>query len=314
MDIHTENQNQRIEQNPVIKPVIPAKTGIKYWVVLAVVISTGLVLIGGLYIFRLKDTNVASLQQINEPVQAPPASAPSAEVVTTPVENTLYLGTYNNSAAIFFTNEEKQEYFENGVPNTSEYIGDISMADNSGIAPFDFKKLQSPRRIFTSSQKIHSENNFVLNESDDLAYVSLNYEIEDDREFPNLINRIIQIKLDTLESTEVWSNKIGSNKYEGGEGPVYLRANIGDKFLISEIINCYECEGSPAGTIILNTNTKQEKFFSNIGNIQFNIQDNTFSYQKLASLQESCNPSPVCDNGKKTVMKPAGQIYTEDLP
>jgi len=324
--INTGDKNtQQIGQNPINQSIpITKKSKVNYWMILSVVLAVGLVLVSGLHTLSLKNTSNSNNQQITQPnsitptgkaIQASPASPVTQEAVTTPVKNTLYLGIYNGADAIFLTDEEKQKYFDpDAVPRTNPYIGELQMAGGGGYTLFDFKELQSPKRIFSSSQKIHSVNSFKLNNSKGVAYVSLNYDAKVNSQYPGLVNKIIQIKLDTLVSSEIWSNEVGSNKYEGGKGVAYIETVTEDRFLTFWIGSCYACEGGPAGTVILNIDTKKEKYFKDIGNIQFNITNNTFSYQKLALFQEPCDPGPGCDNGQRTVMKPAGQSYTENLP
>jgi len=324
--ISVDDQNtQQIGQNPVNQPVqIPVKPKINYWMISSIVLAISLVLVGGMNYKILKNTSTPNdLQSItpsgttptDRTTQTLPTTLPTEEVITVPEKNTLYLGTYNASDAIFLTDEEKQKYFDPGaVPKTSPYIGELQMSGGGGYTPFDFKKLQNPKRIFSSTQKIHSVNSFKLNNSKSMAYVALNYGSEVNGQYPGLTNKIVQIKLDTRSSNEIWSNEVGSNKYEGGKGVAYVENVFEDKFLTFWIGSCYACEGGPAGSVVFNINTKKEKYFKDIGNIQFNIPNNTFSYQKLAPFQEPCDPSPGCDNGQRTVMKPSGQIYTENLP
>jgi hypothetical protein len=145
-----------------------------------------------------------------------------------------------------------------------------------------------------------------LNKSKSIAYVSLTYS--------PLINTLIQINLDTLTSSEIWANQVGSDKYKGGKGVVYLRSVADDKFLELSIGSCNDCDGGFAGTIILNINTQKEKYIMGIDNVRFNIANHTFSYQKLAPFEGPCNGDYGCDDGLMTVAKPSGKIFTENLP
>lgn len=319
-----ENQVNLGDQNTEQVGQIPEKPKTNYWMISSVVLAVGLVLVSGLYFLNLKSASKPNNQQPTKPnnvtptdqtIQTSPTSPATQEVITVPEKNTLYLGTYNGTDAIFLTDEEKQKYFDpSAVPKTSPYIGELQMVGGGGYTPFDFKKLQNPKKMFSSSKKIHSINSFKLNNSKSVAYVALNYGNEVNGQYPGLTNKIVQIKLGSLISSEIWSNEVGSNKYEGGKGVVYVETTTEDKFLTFWIASCYACEGGPAGTVILNIDTKKEKYFKDIGNIQFDVAGNTFSYQKLAPFQEPCDPSPGCDNGQRTVMKPAGQTFTEILP
>lgn len=310
--INMGNQNtQQIGQNPADQSISSLeKPKINYWMISTIVLFLGLV-ISGIYILNLNN----KLTVVNQPpisnsefkttvTPSPIASSPILSQIDNPEMNALYLGTYNSKEAVFFLTEQK----------ANSNIGWLQISESGADTAFDFKKLQNPKKIFSSSKKIHSINSFILNKPKTVAYIVVNYGVDMNGPQPGLTNAIVQIRLDTLSTNEIWSNEIGSKKYEGAGGAAYLDTVAEDKFLTFWVASCYACEGGPAGTVILNINTKKEKYFRNIGNIQFSIANNTFSYQKLAPFQEPCDPSPGCDNGQRTVMKPSGQSYTENLP
>jgi len=58
-------------------------------------------------------------------------------------------------------------------------------------------------------------------------------------------------------------------------------------------------------------NSKNEKFIGLIGDLQFNLQNNTFTYKKLYYSEEGCktNPEPYCGQYKTT-----GETLSESLP
>lgn len=311
--MNVENQNtQQIGQNPINEPVlVPEKPKVNYWMISTLVLFLALVF-SGICILSLRNratslTNQPSISKnepITTPIPSPQVSSPVVEPISVPETNTLYLGTYNGKEVVFLLTEQK----------ANSNIGWLQTSESGADTAFDFKKLQNPKKIFSSSKKIHSINSFALNQSKTVAYVVVNYGVDLNGPQPGLTNTIIQTKLNTMTTSEIWSNEIGSKKYEGGGGAAYLDMVVGDKFLTFWIASCYACEGGPAGTVVLNINSKREKYFQDIGNIQFEIASNTFSYQKLAPFQEPCDPSPGCDNGQRTVMKPTGQIFTENLP
>lgn len=105
-------------------------------------------------------------------------------------------------------------------------------------------------------------------------------------------------------------------KYTDGKGWDDLEAVWADKYLVFTTWPCSECDArEPAGKTIYNMFDKQEVFKKDIGNLKFNLDTDTFTYQKLSSFTEKCNDSnALCDNGTWTTMKPSGQTYTETLP
>lgn len=280
------------------------------------VLLTNIIVGTGGYLLGVK-SNQTIIQ--NVPTEAPsiisPTVNPSQTTDLIPQENSLYFGTYQDKDALFITDKEKQKYFDPGaVPKTSPYIGELQMAGGGGYVPFDFKKLQNPKRILTNSVKpINSINSFIVNKDKTIVYVSVNY-TKAGSQYPDLLNSILQINTNGSSANEIWSNDIGSNKYSKGGGATYLEQVVNDKYITFNIDNCYACSGSSVGTIVLNITTKSEKYYEMIGDLQLNLETSTLNYKKLTPFQEPCEPSPGCDNGQRTVMKPAGQTFTENLP
>ncbi len=236
---------------------------------------------------------------------------------TTPQENVVYFDTYEDVEAIFFTNKQGQKYFEPGAAEkSSPYIGSLRKANGVGYQPFDYKKLSNPRRITLNiTSQILGIGSFKLNNTKNMLYVSLDIDEEASSQYPdNLVNRVYQVNLSNLSSKEVWSNEVGSSKY-AGKGVAYIERIVEDKFVAMMLGDCYACGGHmPTKAIIVNVTTKSEKYLEGVGDLQFNLKDNIFVYKNLTPFQEVCEPSPGCDNGQRTVMKPAGQVYTEKLP
>jgi hypothetical protein len=78
---------------------------------------------------------------------------------------------------------------------------------------------------------------------------------------------------------------------------------------------CYACEGfDPHGSVILNLQSGAEEYIGEVGDFQFNLADNILSHKKLTPFDEACDPSPGCNDGKRTVYKPSGEISTTQLP
>lgn len=290
--------------------------------VFVIIFLMSVVAVGAYYLGTKQSKPVPQATQ-NQPEQQAetnpsPTSTVASPTQTTdliPQENSLYFGTYQDKDALFITDKEKQKYFDPGaVPKTSPYIGELQMAGGVRYAPFDFKKLQSPKRILTNSVKpISSINSFIVNKDKTIVYVSVNY-TKGGSQYPDMLNSILQIKTDGSSAKEIWSNNIGSSKYSKGKGATYLEQVANDKYVTFNIADCYACSGSPVGTIVLNITTKNEKYYEMIGDVQLNLETNILSYKKLSPFQETCEPSPGCDNGQRTVMKPAGEILTDTLP
>lgn len=287
-----------------------------------VIIFVMSIVAGGAYYLGTKQSNPVPQATQSQPVQQTkpelsptnPVTSPSQTTDLIPQENSLYYGTYQDKDALFITDKEKQVYYEGGEPKTSVYIGELTRVGGGEYKPFDFKKLNNPKRILTNSAKpIFSINSFIVNESKTIVYVSVNY-TKVGSQYPDMLNSILQINTDGSSAKEIWSNNIGSNKYSKGKGATYLEQVANDKYVTFNIGDCYACSGSPVGTIVLNITTKNEKYYEMIGDLQLNLETNTLSYKKLSPFQESCEPSPGCDNGQRTVMKPAGQTFTENLP
>lgn len=235
-------------------------------------------------------------------------TSPQQTIDLIPQMNSIYLGTYQGKDALFITDGKKQIYNEQGVQKTSVFVGELETIEGTGYKSFDFKMLNNPKMILTSSTKpIFSINNFIMNKSENIVYVSINYSISG----PDMLNSILQIAADGSVVNELWSNNIGSNKYPNGQGIVYLKQVVDDKYLVFEITDCYGCEAMHAGTIVLNIPTRNEGYYEMAGNVQINLEAGTLSYQKLAPFQEVCEG---CENGQTTVLKPTGQILTENLP
>lgn len=281
------------------------------------------VITGGAYYLGTKQ-NKSIIQDIQpQPTQqveselspTKPVVSPSQTVDSIPQENSIYFGTYQGKDALFITDKEKQVFYEGGTPRTSPYIGELATAEGGWNEPFDYKNLINPIKILSSSAKpISSINSLITNNSKSFIYASVNYKKEGSQ-YPDMLNSILQIKTDGSSVKEIWSNDLdSSSKYPKAGGATYLEKVANDKYVTFWIADCYACSGSPVGTIVLNITSKGEKYYEMIGDVQLNLEANTWSYRKLSPFQEACEPSPSCDNGQRTVMKPAGQVYTENLP
>lgn len=282
------------------------------------------VVAGGAYWFGTSknSTNSTQNQQVTTAAQPNPSSTLVPNLTNTqpdiiPQANVLYLGTYQGAEAIFVTNSKLSEYFEAGVKKTSPSIGTLKKIDGSGLTPFDYKNLQDPKKVLMLSSNVQQINNLKSSEDKTFIYLSIMLETKTSNLYPdNLTNHIYRINLKDLTSDDLWSHDMSPNKYKGAAGAAYVKGFSKDNnYLVLSVFGCYACEGSEAGELVLNNQTKNEKYFEKIGNVQFNLSDGTFTYQKLAPFKEPCDPSPGCDSDNtRTVYKPSGQVFTEKLP
>ena len=120
--------------------------------------------------------------------------------------------------------------------------------------------------------------------------------------------------MDNLSYEEIWSHRIESDEYDGAHGgahfdPVednyFTRAVYDDKYLVFWLAKCSECDGGPAGIVILNIETLNDKYIKETGNVIVRVSQNSFTYQKLY---------PYGDKEYHIVGKPGGDIFTEILP
>lgn len=247
----------------------------------------------------------------------PTSSSTQADMV--PQENTVYLGTYQGVDAIFITNKELGKYYEGeeGVEKFSPYKGSWRFPQGLGQYPSDYKDLQNPKRILVLQSEVLQDNNFLLSDNKKFIYLSIMLETKTANIYPdNVTNHIYRVNLDNLQSEELWTHDMSPNKYKGAGGATTINKISSDNnFFVLSIHDCYACEGTEAGLIIINTQTKAEKYFPKIGNVQFNLQDGSFTYQNLAPTKEPCQYGPGCDSDNtRTVYKPSGQVFTEKLP
>lgn len=242
-----------------------------------------------------------------------------------PLENVLYFGLVDKVESIFVTNTQKRMYFdESGNKIENPLIGELIQVDGKVTQPFDYKNITKPKKIYLSEGTkiaVYDIVSIKLNSSKNMLYVSFVLEdkanASDANQHPvNLINKVYQINLDTLIGMEIWSNKIASGKYPAG-GAVYIDQIIEDRFLTFLVADCYGCGGHQfTKVLVLNINSKTEKYLGEAGDLMFDLDKNILSYKKLFDFKERCEVLGMdCDEeGNRIVKKPAGQVYTENLP
>lgn len=282
-----------------------------------------LIVTGGAYWFgTVKNQYNPQIQQTTttnptKTQSSPVPTSTSTQTDAIPQENTVYLGTYQGIDTIFITNNELGKYYEGGVEKFSSYKGSWRLSSGVGQYPSDYKDLQNPKRILVLQSEVLQDNNFLLTDDKKFIYLSIMLKTKTANPYPdNVTNHVYRVNLDNLQSEELWTHDMSPNKYKGAGGATTInKISPDNNFFVLSIYNCFACEGTEAGLIIINTQTKAEKYFPKIGNVQFNLQDGTFTYQNLAPTKEPCQNGPGCDSDNtRTVYKPSGQVFTEKLP
>ena len=254
-----------------------------------------------------------SVAQIQAPLtQTTVPSATSTPASRIPVPNSLYLGKVEGRDGLFVTNSGLQLYYEDGVEKIDPFIGLLTFFDDGQhIQPFHFNGLENPKQLFSLQNQILGVANFVFDAEREQFIVSLI--LLDDEPWPN--NKIYRVTIGTQDYQEVWMNEIGSGSRYGeskGSADIVL---IKENYLVLNIMDCYACETfSPSNALVLNLTSGEEKMLGSVGSVSIDLQKNIVSYQQLAMIQVSCEPSPGCDIGYRTIYEPAGEVYTEELP
>jgi hypothetical protein len=239
-------------------------------------------------------------------------SEPISSSQPTPKVNTLYYGSYKGNKSFFFSTEslQKEKWSINDGYDVSPYHGHAIVFGEKYEAAINFKDFQNPK-VVQISMNINSAGAMAVN-SGNYTYVHVgNLEYTPDNF--DYKSWIIKVDLNSLTSEIVKDNDTG----HVGSPPNDLEAVWGDKYLVFTTWPCGECDArEPAGKTIYNIFDKQKTFKEKVGNLKFNLDNNTFSYQKLAEFVEKCDESSniYCNDGKATIMKPSGQTYTEALP
>ena len=327
MENTTVSSEQNLKPTSIVSDtpqniVLPEKKSISLWVISTIVLLILFVLsllILSLYYFKfgLISNDISTTQPTPENnITYEPEPITQSEPDKVPLKNTLYSASYKGSDVIFLTNDKLSEYYEDGIKKTSPMIGKASSAGGGSWEPVKYEELQNPKRLFTYSEgNIYDLGNFAYDSKKAILYVSLLF-LQAEKQYPNLDVKIFQINLDKQIGKSLWTHTIGDAKYDQ-KGPAGVDKVVENKFLAIWLGICNECEGfDPHGTVILNIQTGNEKYLGAIGNLQFNIQNNTVNYQKLNPFKEICEePGPGCDNdGQRTIYKPSGEIMASQLP
>ncbi len=216
-------------------------------------------------------------------------------------------------------------------PNDAKYIVFVTAlnADEAynQTTPVDFRAIQNSKEILVYPVCNYSipslKGSVTYNENKSKLYVSIEESALYQREY-----KILQIDLLTNNYTILWFHKVIDGKatdaYDSYTGSVYIDQIINDSYIVFSLWMCTGCTPPPDRvSIILNVNTFEEKYLGLVGNIQVDIDTNSFTYQNLTPFEESCEgcfgPCYGCmtdEDGvfKKTVLIPSGAVITKTLP
>jgi hypothetical protein len=291
--------------------------GIALLVVLLFIFSMAVVGVLG-YSFGKKNDKGKQVESSPEPsasVKVTVSGNKSLDSSSIPEANTLYFGENEGEDAIFITNEKLKKYFEGGVEKSGLTIGQLR-TETSGEAPYDFKNLVKPKKLLTLKTELEQINNFKLSSDGKFLFISLMLKTASSNPYPeNLNNVVLKINMENLSNEEIWKHDLTAGKYGNARGAAYVeKISTDNSFLVLNLLECFACESSSAGQIVLNSGNKKEKYFEDIGNVLFQLSEGKFTYQKLEAQEESCSEGPSCDNGKRSVYKPSGETFTESLP
>lgn len=230
-----------------------------------------------------------------------------------PEESTFYMANKNDAQVLFYRFadliiDEKQP------PRTRGHIAFLDRVyDNRGDPNIyaDFKELQNQRKVFTFNGHAAIEN-YVT--SGDKNYFVLSYVGgKEDK-----INYLYQINLKTLASTKIMEHELRTGKPPYNGGIAYITDFMPDRYVTYTVIKANPPPAElPAGVVIRNIQTGQEKVLGVVGDTQVDLAKNVVSYKKLGKVRVPCGkPDPVCfaTDTYKMVYKPTGEVMTQALP
>ena len=325
LDMEPPNQSPPSPQQvPVDLGQAPKHRKNGFLILIAVVLGFAVFGIGGYKFAQLRNSQTPILEA-NSPVNpqtakvtpTPEPSIAEKKIDAVPTPNHLYLGTYQNEDALFVTNSKMNVYYKGGEPQTNPLIGDLLNITGSGKKPFHYNDLIDAVDIgavtLTAGDEFTGVGSFKLNEAKSMAYVIVNI-IPEGKEYPHVRQELYQIDLKTNLYKKLWARVVMDETYPKA-GAASLDRVIEDKFLTLVFGVCFACEGfDPHGSLVLNIETGKEAYLGEVDDFMFDLEKNTISYKKLMPFEEPCDPGMGCNDGKRTVYKPSGEISTSELP
>jgi len=308
----------QVPETPTQQQTVANKKMTKWLVIVLITLLIGVTTVFAYKYYQLKGQVNKRLSESATTQPSPQIKQATPTVVEfdkTPQINSLYLGKYLDKEALFVTNPRLSKHYEGDIEKTTATVGVLEQIDGPSRQPFDYTSLENPRKILVLdlSEDLLGIGNFTFDSEKNTLYVVLGF-VGPSSSYPNITQRVYQINLSSLERKQIWIHKIGDDKYPK-KGPAVIDKVADNKYLVLWLGTCYACEDfDPHGSVLLNIESGEEKYLGEVNNFEFNLPNNTVSYQKLTSFEEACEPSPGCSNGKRTVYRPSGEIFTATLP
>lgn len=255
------------------------------------------------------------------------------ESATKPEWGRLYLTADNNESGIYYTNEEVTKDLKGYSPGLNPYYGKFLGLESHRESNGYYHFLSNPRS-FGHDIYIESVGPLVnVIESDDpidhdvsdksawplkymnesgLFYGFITWKTDDDEK---LQRAVYEIDVKNLSIKKVWADRISKSPGRYG-GQVALDSIMEDGFILATVSSCFDCDAEPYGKLIINISTGNDIYLENVTDLDVNLANGTFSYQKLFPVKEKCEPDELSwsSDGMKIIKKPGDQVFTQTLP
>lgn len=332
--INIGDQNtQQIGQNSNNQPTqISKRSKVNPWMISTAALGFLLILLTFFYVRNLKIQVKEEIPANQAKLQSPTPTVDNQN--TMPQKNTLYLGQYEGKEVIFYTNDLADEggTGAGGVKiEGGPYTGAMAAVGNKSLGysnPYDFRQIVNPKKIainFPSLIGLVVDAKYGT--KNDILYVSLILDSrqESSQQYSSSKNLVYKIILGSMDKQLVWSTELKEGIYNDNDtdfaGAADINQVVEDKYLMLSIGLCFDCSpySEKRGMLVLNINSRKEKFLGMVGDIIVNTTNNTVTYKKLEAITEQCpTDTAYCNdsigNGQRHVYKPTGQLVSEALP
>lgn len=253
--------------------------------------------------------------QLKQQLSDNQSSKESASPDKVPQQNTIYLGQYQGKESLYVTSSTLNKFHVDGVKKSSPTTGELKQLDGTNLSQFNYQDLTNPRKIltFNPNEELVNLQNFTLDLQNNLLFAMVN-SLTPSKDDPDLTQKLYQVNLSDLTSKQIWNYRIDDIIYPK-KGAFSILVTAADKYIVLSFGNCYTCGGSGSeGIVVINLETKEDKYLGKVGNIKINLNNKSISYQNLAETFEPCDFGQGCDDGKIIVYKSSGEVLTSTLP
>jgi hypothetical protein len=248
---------------------------------------------------------------------SPTTGAPSTGETALPIENTVYIGRYNNAPGVFFTSARFRQVYEGGVERNDTQAGFFQETGAEGrthySVRFDTVTAAVPAGVLPSGEEIEIFNGTRLADDSTSGYSSV---IRVQR--GNANNEIVTnevYRIDTAGTVrEIWKRDITDGAFGDANGAVYPFAVApGGGYIAAHVAACYRCGGGMVGVVVINTNTGAVRYLEDGALVSFSGAASA-TYQKETTVAEPCEDGPFCDGGTYQKRVPDGNPQPLELP